>query len=163
MRPSRELGRRPGACPSLLSAATHALAFLSPNRPSGGSGDKGAARKVRTIQRRNREQSKFLIANCAVLALIRRRACTNVISAGDPHLSREFKMLVFGNGGGLPLVLSPTSFCNFRQGQDLHLADACAELVDSGRVAIRGADEMSDFLDGDHDENILSTFQPQFA
>ena len=27
-----------------------------------------------------------------------------------PHLSRDFEMLVFGNGGGLPLVLFPTSF-----------------------------------------------------
>jgi esterase/lipase superfamily enzyme len=27
-----------------------------------------------------------------------------------PHLSREFEMLVFGTGGGLPLILYPTSF-----------------------------------------------------
>jgi esterase/lipase superfamily enzyme len=26
-----------------------------------------------------------------------------------PYLSREFEMLAFGNGGGLPLILFPTS------------------------------------------------------
>ena len=32
-----------------------------------------------------------------------------------PHLSRNFEMLVFGDGGGLPLVLFPTSFGNYRR------------------------------------------------
>jgi esterase/lipase superfamily enzyme len=27
-----------------------------------------------------------------------------------PWLSREFEMLAFGNGGGLPLIILPTSF-----------------------------------------------------
>ena len=27
-----------------------------------------------------------------------------------PHLSRDFEMLVFGDGGGLPLMLFPTSY-----------------------------------------------------
>jgi esterase/lipase superfamily enzyme len=27
-----------------------------------------------------------------------------------PWLSREFEMLAFGNGGGLPLIIFPTSF-----------------------------------------------------
>ena len=53
-----------------------------------------------------------------------------------PHLSRNFDMLVFGDGGGLPLVLFPTSFGNYRQNKDFHLIDACAPFVDSGRVTI---------------------------
>ena len=28
----------------------------------------------------------------------------------SPWLSREFEMLVFGNGGGLPLIIFPTSW-----------------------------------------------------
>ncbi|MEO5718487.1 MAG: esterase, partial [Chthoniobacterales bacterium] len=53
-----------------------------------------------------------------------------------PHLNRDFEMLVFGNGGGLPLILFPTSFGNFRQCKDFNLVDACAPLVDAGRVTI---------------------------
>jgi esterase/lipase superfamily enzyme len=30
-----------------------------------------------------------------------------------PYLSREFEMLAFGNGGGLPLILFPTSFGSY--------------------------------------------------
>jgi esterase/lipase superfamily enzyme len=36
-----------------------------------------------------------------------------------PWLSREFEMLVFGNGGGLPLILFPTSFGRYYQNKDL--------------------------------------------
>lgn len=53
-----------------------------------------------------------------------------------PHLSRDFEMLVFGNGGGLPLVLFPTSFGNFRQCKDFELVDACAHFIDNGQVTI---------------------------
>jgi esterase/lipase superfamily enzyme len=53
-----------------------------------------------------------------------------------PYLSREFEMLVFGNGGGLPLILFPTSFGRFYQNKDFHLTDACAPFVDAGRVTI---------------------------
>src|SRR6476469_1016271 len=53
-----------------------------------------------------------------------------------PHLSRNFDMLVFGDGRGLPLVLFPTSFGNYRQNHDFDLTTACAPFVDSGRVTI---------------------------
>ncbi|CAN5359746.1 esterase family protein [soil metagenome] len=53
-----------------------------------------------------------------------------------PHLDREFEMLVFGEGGGLPLVLFPTSFGRFYQNKDFGLIDACAPHVESGKVTI---------------------------
>ncbi len=52
------------------------------------------------------------------------------------YLSRDFEMLVFGNGGGLPLILFPTSFGRFYQNKDFHLTDACAPFVESGKVTI---------------------------
>ena len=45
-----------------------------------------------------------------------------------PYLSREFEMLVFGDGRGLPLILFPTSFGRFTQNKDFHLIDAVARL-----------------------------------
>ncbi len=53
-----------------------------------------------------------------------------------PHLSRDFEMLAFGDGGGLPLILFPTSFGRYYQNKDFHLTGACASLVESGRVTI---------------------------
>ncbi len=53
-----------------------------------------------------------------------------------PHLSRDFEMLAFGSGGGLPLILYPTSFGRFYQNKDFHVIDACAEFIESGRVTI---------------------------
>ena len=38
-----------------------------------------------------------------------------------PYLSREFEMLAFGNGGGLPLILFPTSFGHYHQNKDFGL------------------------------------------
>ena len=38
-----------------------------------------------------------------------------------PWLNREFEMLVFGNGGGLPLILFPTSFGRYYQNKDFGL------------------------------------------
>ena len=38
-----------------------------------------------------------------------------------PYLSREFEMLVFGNGGGLPLIIFPTSFGRYHQNKDFGL------------------------------------------
>jgi hypothetical protein len=35
----------------------------------------------------------------------------------SPWLSREFEMLAFGNGGGLPLIIFPTSFGRNRSGK----------------------------------------------
>ena len=33
----------------------------------------------------------------------------------SPWLSREFEMLAFGNAGGLPLIIFPTSFGSYHQ------------------------------------------------
>ena len=38
-----------------------------------------------------------------------------------PWLSREFEMLVFGNGGGLPLILFPTSGARYYENKDFGL------------------------------------------
>ena len=53
-----------------------------------------------------------------------------------PHLSRDFEMLVFGQGGGLPLVLFPTSFGRYYQNKDFQLIDAVAGYVDAGRLTV---------------------------
>src|SRR5215831_15419349 len=53
-----------------------------------------------------------------------------------PHLSRDFEMLAFGDGGGMPIVLFPTSFGRHTQNKDFGLTDAIARYVDSGRVTI---------------------------
>ena len=53
-----------------------------------------------------------------------------------PHLSRDFEMLAFGGGGGLPLVIFPTSFGRYYQNKDFGLIDAVAWFVESGRVTI---------------------------
>src|SRR2546429_176227 len=56
-----------------------------------------------------------------------------------PWLNREFEMLVFGNGGGLPLILFPTSFGRYYQNKDFGLV---------------GSFDISPFFDGYHDDNI---------
>ena len=53
-----------------------------------------------------------------------------------PYLSREFEMLAFGNGGGLPLILFPTSFGSYYQNKDFGLVDAVASYVDAGRITV---------------------------
>src|SRR3981189_750618 len=53
-----------------------------------------------------------------------------------PYLSRAFEMLVFGDGGGLPLILFPTSFGNFRQNKDFKLVDSVAGYVDAGKLTV---------------------------
>src|SRR5437667_4212 len=53
-----------------------------------------------------------------------------------PWLSRDFEMLAFGNGGGLPLILFPTSFGSYYQNKDFGLVDAVASYVDAGRVTV---------------------------
>src|SRR6266446_892396 len=53
-----------------------------------------------------------------------------------PYLSREFEMLVFGNGGGLPLIIFPTSFGNYHQNKDFGLIDSVARFIDNNRVTI---------------------------
>jgi esterase/lipase superfamily enzyme len=53
-----------------------------------------------------------------------------------PHLSRDFEMLVFGQGGGLPLVIFPTSFGRYYQNKDFHVIDSIAPFIDTGRVTV---------------------------
>jgi esterase/lipase superfamily enzyme len=53
-----------------------------------------------------------------------------------PHLSRDFEMLVFGQGGGLPLVIFPTSFGRYYQNNDFHVIDSIAPFIDTGRVTV---------------------------
>jgi len=53
-----------------------------------------------------------------------------------PYLSREFEMLVFGNGGGLPLIIFPTSFGRYHQNKDFGLIDFVAWFVDNNRVTV---------------------------
>src|SRR5207248_1510040 len=53
-----------------------------------------------------------------------------------PYLSREFEMLVFGNGGGLPLIIFPTSFGSYYQNKDFGLIDSVAWFIDNNRVTI---------------------------
>jgi esterase/lipase superfamily enzyme len=53
-----------------------------------------------------------------------------------PHMSRDFEMLVFGNGGGLPLILFPTSFGRYYQNRDFGVIDAVAQFIESGRITV---------------------------
>ena len=53
-----------------------------------------------------------------------------------PYLSREFEMLAFGDGGGLPLVLFPTSFGSYYQNKDFGLVGSVASYIDAGRVTV---------------------------
>jgi esterase/lipase superfamily enzyme len=54
----------------------------------------------------------------------------------SPWLSREFEMLVFGNGGGLPLTIFPTSFGRYYQNKDFGLVGSVSEFVDAGSVTV---------------------------
>ena len=42
----------------------------------------------------------------------------------DPVFEPPFEMLVFGNGGGLPLIIFPTSFGNYRHNKDFAIIDS---------------------------------------
>ena len=52
------------------------------------------------------------------------------------HLSRDFEMLVFGEGSGLPLILFPTSYGRHSQNKDFGLIDSVAWYVETGRITI---------------------------
>jgi esterase/lipase superfamily enzyme len=53
-----------------------------------------------------------------------------------PWLNREFEMLVFGNGGGLPLILFPTSFGSYYQNKDFGLTGSVSGYVDAGKLTV---------------------------
>jgi esterase/lipase superfamily enzyme len=60
----------------------------------------------------------------------------------SPWLSREFEMLAFGNGGGLPLIIFPTSFGRYYQNKDFGLVGSVSAFVDAGRVTVYCPDAM---------------------
>jgi esterase/lipase superfamily enzyme len=49
-------------------------------------------------------------------------------------------MLAFGNGGGLPLIVFPTSFSRYYQNKDFGLLASVSAFVDAGRVTVYCAD-----------------------
>jgi esterase/lipase superfamily enzyme len=51
-----------------------------------------------------------------------------------PWLSREFEMLAFGNGGGLLLILFPTSGARYYENKDFGLVGSVAGYIDSGKI-----------------------------
>jgi esterase/lipase superfamily enzyme len=53
-----------------------------------------------------------------------------------PWLSCEFEMMAFGNGGGLPLILFPTSFGRYYQNKDFGLVGSVSGYVDAGRLTV---------------------------
>jgi len=53
-----------------------------------------------------------------------------------PWLSRDFDMLVFGGGGGLPLILYPTSFGRYFQNKDFGLVGSVTDYVNAGKVTV---------------------------
>ena len=53
-----------------------------------------------------------------------------------PYLGREFEMLAFGDGGGLPLILFPTSFGSYYQNKDFGLVGSVAGYVDAGKLTV---------------------------
>ena len=53
-----------------------------------------------------------------------------------PHLSRDFEMLVFGDGRGLPLILFPTSYGRFYQNKEFGLIESIRWFVETGRVTV---------------------------
>src|SRR5260370_3580704 len=53
-----------------------------------------------------------------------------------PWLNREFEMLAFGDGGGVPLILFPTSFGSYYQSKDFGLVGSVASYVDAGKVTV---------------------------
>ena len=54
----------------------------------------------------------------------------------SPWLTREFEMLAFGNGGGLPLIIFPTSLGRYYQSKDFGLVGSVSAFVDAGRVGV---------------------------
>src|ERR1051325_12181494 len=74
------------------------------------------------------------------------------IKGSTPWLSREFKMIAFGNGGGLPLILFPTSLGRYYQNKDFGLVDSVAWFVDNGKVTVYCPDSID--LDSFYNKSI---------
>ena len=95
----------------------------------------------------------FLVAERPALPLIPAYLMNErYIRWWTPHMSRDFEMLVFGDGRGLPLILFSTSFGRYSQNKDFGLTDACAPFVDSGKITIYCPDSAD--LDGFYNKRI---------
>ena len=70
------------------------------------------------------------------------------IKWSTPWLSREFEMLVFGNGGGLPLILFPTSFGTLLSKQGFRPGRVCERICRCGQAhgLLPGRDRSGKFL-----------------
>ena len=53
-----------------------------------------------------------------------------------PYLSHDFKMLVFGEKRGLPLILFPTSGARYYENKDFGLVGSVAWYVDNGKITV---------------------------
>src|SRR5207247_8395281 len=53
-----------------------------------------------------------------------------------PRVGRDREMLAFGHGGGLPLIIFPTSFGHYYQNKDFGLVGSVADFVDAGKVTV---------------------------
>ena len=53
-----------------------------------------------------------------------------------PWLSRDFEILVFGNGCGLPLIIFPTSGARYYENKDFGLVGSIAWYIDNGKVTV---------------------------
>ncbi len=79
-----------------------------------------------------------------------------------PWLSRDFDMLVFGEGGGLPLVLFPTSYGRYYQNKDFGLVESIRWFVDQGKVTVfcpDGIDGESWYNKGIHPADRIRTHE----
>src|SRR5689334_14042514 len=114
-------------CASILPVRvwfTSIRAVVSSRRFARASAQEGI--KVRKFERagsiHDRESWRyFLIAIFRPPRLTPSRMNEHYLRWWTPHLSRDFEMLVFGNGCGVPLVLFPTSFGRYYQNKDFHL------------------------------------------
>src|SRR5260370_16909776 len=53
-----------------------------------------------------------------------------------PYLSRDVELLAFGNGGGLPLIVFPSSGARYYENKDFGLVGSVAGYIDSGKIAV---------------------------
>ena len=67
-----------------------------------------------------------------MVSLLRMNECH--IKWDTPWLGREVEMLAFGIGGGLPLIIFPTSFGRYHQNKDFGLVGSVSSFVDVGTL-----------------------------
>ena len=67
-------------------------------------------------------------------------------------LSHELEMLAFGNGGGLSLIIFPTSFGRYYQNKDFGLVGSVSAFVDAGKITVYCPDTID--LEGFYNKSI---------